>query len=160
MIKVVKGDILNAPENVVLHQVNCQGVMGSGLAKQIKDKYPIVYEEYKKYCDSFPNKLHLLGLAQFVEIGNESIKFFVNIFGQFNYGTHQKQTDYVALRQGFETVFNTVNNIYLKDYKLTIAIPYKIGCGLGGGNWNIVYGMIEEVFGNYDVTIYNNEEVI
>ena len=31
----------------------------------------------------------------------------------------------------------------------TIAMPYKIGCGLGGGNWNVVYGIIEKILGPY-----------
>ena len=42
-----------------------------------------------------------------------------------------------------------------KKETLTIGFPYKIGCGLAGGDWNIVYNIIEEEFsGNYNVKIY------
>lgn len=45
-IKHVKGDILATPtrneDTVICHQVNCCGVMGAGLAKQIRDKWPVV----------------------------------------------------------------------------------------------------------------------
>ncbi|WP_223260709.1 hypothetical protein [Bacillus sp. LNXM65] len=40
MIKTVDGNILEASEDIICHQVNCKGVMGAGLAKQIKSKYP------------------------------------------------------------------------------------------------------------------------
>ena len=39
-----------------------------------------------------------------------------------------------------------------KPLKLTnnkiIAIPYLMGCHRGGGDWNAVYKMIEEIFAN------------
>ena len=48
-IKHVKGDILTTPtrneDTVICHQVNCCGVMGAGLAKQIRDKWPVVFDE-------------------------------------------------------------------------------------------------------------------
>ena len=39
MIKIVKSNILDATEDIICHQTNCFGIMGSGLAKQIKEKY-------------------------------------------------------------------------------------------------------------------------
>ena len=44
MIKYIKGDILNVTEGIIVQQVNCFGVMGAGLAKQIRDKWPSVYD--------------------------------------------------------------------------------------------------------------------
>ncbi len=35
MVKIVKGNILNATEDIICQQVNCMGIMGAGLAKQI-----------------------------------------------------------------------------------------------------------------------------
>lgn len=32
-MKIVDGDIFNCDADAILHQVNCQGVMGSGVAK-------------------------------------------------------------------------------------------------------------------------------
>ncbi|EGL17721.1 hypothetical protein HMPREF9413_4472 [Paenibacillus sp. HGF7] len=39
----------------------------------------------------------------------------------------------------------------------SIALPYNIGCGLAGGDWDIVEQIIEEVFIDYDVTLYKFE---
>ena len=37
MITEKRGDLLNAKENIIAHQVNCKGVMGAGIAKLIKN---------------------------------------------------------------------------------------------------------------------------
>ena len=50
MIKIIQGDILKSKENIRAHQTNSVGIMGSGLAKQIKKIYPEAYEDYKKFC--------------------------------------------------------------------------------------------------------------
>ena len=43
-------DALDRKEvDVIGHVVNCQGVMGGGIAKSIKERYPSVYEEYKAF---------------------------------------------------------------------------------------------------------------
>ncbi|MET3289633.1 UNVERIFIED_CONTAM: O-acetyl-ADP-ribose deacetylase (regulator of RNase III) [Brevibacillus sp. OAP136] len=36
---IKKGDLLQASEPIIGHQVNCQGVMGSGIAKAIWVRY-------------------------------------------------------------------------------------------------------------------------
>ena len=46
MLKYQIGNLLTAPQKCIAHQVNCQGVMGSGVAKAIKNEYPKVYKEY------------------------------------------------------------------------------------------------------------------
>ena len=37
------GDILHTEADVICHQVNCKGVMGAGLAKQIRNQIPIKF---------------------------------------------------------------------------------------------------------------------
>lgn len=48
MIKIIDGDLFETDAKFIVHQVNCMGRMGSGVALQVKEKYPHVYEEYKK----------------------------------------------------------------------------------------------------------------
>lgn len=144
MIKHIKCDIFESGADVICHQVNCQGVMGSGIAKQVREKYPVVYETYKELCGQDKPK-NLLGIAQPVQANDKTI--IVNIFAQENFGYDGKcYTDYDALREGFKTVRD--NN---KDD--VIAIPYLMGCHRGGGDWNIVYKMIEEIFSDSDCDV-------
>ncbi|TCJ01149.1 macro domain-containing protein [Cytobacillus praedii] len=147
MIKIVEGDILQATESIIGHQVNCQGVMGAGLAKQIRVMYPIVFNGYKNYCNN-RHPYDLLGEVQLIQVSNE--KYIANIFAQLNYGRKKLiYTDYESLSKGMN---------YLKDlarkYDKSITLPYGIGCGLAGGDWNVVHKLIQEVFEDYEVTLY------
>jgi O-acetyl-ADP-ribose deacetylase (regulator of RNase III) len=147
MINIINHNILNAKEDIICHQVNCYGIMGAGLAKQIKSKYPEVFYEYLKFCSNHWNKDNLLG-SSFVAKAKDG-KLIANLFGQKNYGTRILQTDYNALEKAFINLKN-----YALQFDYSIAIPYKIGCGLAGGDWDIVSKMIESIFINMDVCIY------
>lgn len=147
MIKIIEGDILQATEDIVGHQVNCQGVMGAGLAKQIKSRYPNVYKEYSLYCDAFKHdRQQLLGQCYIIETGD---KYIANLFGQLRYGKSERQTNYVAL----ELALKKLKEIAYEHSK-SVALPVNLGCGLAGGSWSIVYKMIEDVFDDYNVTLY------
>ena len=154
MIKIVDGDILEAEEDIICQQVNCMGVMGSGLAKQIKKKYPKVYENYHYICEeALRKKENLLGKVIWGVLTGDD-KVIANLCGQYNYGRDKQHTYYPALDSALRHLFRAVTspNSTMKD--MTVGIPYGIGCGLGGGDWNLVYEMIEEIFQDYDVTIY------
>lgn len=144
MIKFVEGDLLEAEEDIIGHQVNCQGVMGSGVAKQIKDRFPVAYNEYKKSF-KYTMKKFLLGRCQIIITD----KYIANLFGQFDYGYGKQQTDYDALKNALMEL-----KWYAKENELTVALPFKIGSDRGGADWNIVYGIIEEVFRDYKITLY------
>jgi hypothetical protein len=142
MIKHIKCDIFESGADVICHQVNCQGVMGSGVAKQVREKYPWVYGEYKEACNSNMPAFDLLGWTQCVYI-NET-QMIANIYAQENYGYDGKcYTDYKALRDGLKNIVEWYPN-------KSVAIPYLMGCHRGGGDWNVVYKMIEEVFADFD----------
>lgn len=158
-MEIIAGNILNATEDIIIHQVNCKGVMGSGLAKQIKEKWPIVFKKYKELCDDL--SLVLLGEIQFVTIEDidkpkttEKNKIIANVFGQFNYGNKEKHTDYEALKSAFNDLRD-----YALEHNYSIAIPYKIGCGLGGGDWDIVSEIICEELTDIKYKIYSIEKI-
>lgn len=149
MIKHIKGDIFQSDADVILHQVNCMGVMGSGVAKQVREKYPWVFGEYKRICDE-AKKLpkgteSLLGVAQFVFI--DETKQIGNLFAQNHFGSDKCYSDYDALKRCL---------LYVdKKFKgKKVAIPYLMSCYRGGGNWDIVYKLIEETLTNCEVTLY------
>lgn len=151
MIKTVVGNLLDAEENVIVHQVNCQGKMASGIAKQIREKHPNVYEQYMKlFNENTPDKL--IGKTQAVSINNG--RYVINLFSQLNYGYDGKRyTSYDAIFDGLKHIKTVA-----VENNLSIAIPYKLGSDRGGADWDVVYKMIEKIFGNYDVTIYKLEE--
>lgn len=148
MVKYINGNILKSGADTICHQVNCQGVMGAGLAKQIREKYPIVFLKYKDFCNR-TDKSALLGLVQFCPVGNPLRQRRVaNLFSQKYYGRDDKcYTDYNALR----SCLQKVNTMCVNE---RVAIPYKMGCGLAGGDWNIVEQIIRETLVDCEVEIY------
>ena len=151
MIRMVNGNLLDAPEIILIHQVNCQGAMGSGVAKAIRNKYPTVFNVYKEYCEQYKvnnETASLLGTVC-LYFANDS-HIVANLFGEDRYGKDgKKYTDYEALKSGFIKIRD-----YAKENNLDLAMPYKIGCGLGGGDWGVVFTIIQEVFQEVRLTIY------
>ena len=127
--------ILDIESGVICQQVNCMGVMGAGLALQIKNKYPIVYEEYLKYADPTA-----IGKVLLVPVTNGLS--VACLFGQVRYGRNRQHTNYEALRRAFIKLNQLAKG-------KTVYVPKNIGCGLGGGQWGIVKTIIQETLDNY-----------
>mgnify|MGYP001188983797 CR=1 FL=1 len=144
MIKVVKGNLLYAPVDVIGHQVNCKGVMGAGIAKQLRNKYSELFSEYKEYLVTHPRPLgDLLMHHQY------GLPLVANLFGQDGYGRGRRYTDYHALESALGELYDLA---YLNGW--TVALPYGIGCGLAGGDWDTVYKIIESIFTEVDCYLY------
>ncbi|KTF59863.1 MULTISPECIES: macro domain-containing protein [Bacillus amyloliquefaciens group] len=153
MIVYKTGDILMATEDIICHQVNCKGVMGAGLAKQIRNKYPKCYVEYKEYVGKWGyDATVLLGGVYYYR--DKSGKVIANLFGQNGFERENQQTDYTSLRRAFHNVKGNVTGIDDQYGGKSVAIPYGIGCGLAGGNWDVVQEIIDEVFVDYGVSVY------
>jgi len=124
--------------------------MGAGLAKQIKEKYPKVYTDYKWLCES-ASPGELLGDVQVVRYGDK--KYVANIFGQLGYGRDRVHTDYQALENALQLLFKFIGeDDKLKD--LGVGFPKGMGSGLAGGDWNKVMGIISKTAGDFTVYIY------
>ena len=52
MIRIKLGDIFESEMKTLVNTINCVGVMGKGIAKIYKDRYPKMFEEYKALCDA------------------------------------------------------------------------------------------------------------
>lgn len=50
-VRFVSGNVLDADADIICHQVNCMGKMGSGIALQVRNRFGYVYEEYKALCE-------------------------------------------------------------------------------------------------------------
>lgn len=152
MIKIVNGDLLEAKENIICHACNCMGVMGSGVAKQIRKKYPQVYEEYLEKVDEYTQgedlRKELLGQVHAVVIDEN--KIVVNMFTQYKFGNDGKQ--YTNLEAMFKCLL-AVRQVAEKN-KISVAMPYKIGSYRGGAKWDEVEELIFRAFNGYEVTLY------
>ena len=156
MVQFVKGNLLESNCDYICHQVNCQGKMNSGIAKQIREKWPIVYKNYmEKYNILNGVSGALLGDIQIVGLWEDYYatdfhQSVINMFSQEHYGYDgRRYTSYDA----FWNCLNLIKRTVPKGK--TIGFPKKIGCDRGGANWPVILEMITEVLGiEYKVFIY------
>jgi O-acetyl-ADP-ribose deacetylase (regulator of RNase III) len=159
MIVYRQGDVVQAFENgevdVLIHQCNAQGVMGSGIARQIKERLRSAYEAYRSQYEENGNKLYLadvVGAVGFKRANQRKHGTVLNVVGQDKYVDRTKcNTNYAALGKGLLSCLEWIE----KDD--VIAMP-KIGAGLGGGDWRIIEALIESAFEGYTVYVYTLEE--
>lgn len=143
-------NILKAYENIICHQVNVQGIMGGGLALQIAKSYPHIAKNYSQFCKENLNSYDVLkGKIYIVNINNN--QEIANCFTQ----KPNFDTDYEAIKQVFMGLL-----IECKNQNKTIAVPYKYGCGIANGDWDIVSDIFEKLSKKYgvDIVIYKLEE--
>ena len=150
--------------------------MGSGIAKQIRDKWPEVFDSYCNFLQyNYTNGIcrysyDFLGrclLSQCNEKGTSNFQFIANFFSQDNYLPRTLcHTEYDAFRKCCKQLKLQIEEVLLVSYAykfkketLTIGFPYKIGCGLAGGDWSIVEKILEEEFKDvYNINIYKLKE--
>lgn len=152
-IKYVKGDATLPEEGgirVVTHIVNDIGRFGSGFAKAVLDKYPIVKEEYLKL---YTDEGLTLGVAQFVKI-NDTL-WFANIVGQHGVIGKKNPTPirYDAIKKGLAKVRD-----FVQVKKATVHMP-RMGSGLAGGDWKEVEKIVKDELSMHliQVTVYDLE---
>ena len=152
MVIQVERDLFESGADIILHQVNCQGVMGSGVAAQVRSRFPWVFARYRDKCiehKTMKFALHrdseLLGQNQYVYIDESNM--IGNLFAQDQFGRDGKRyTDYAALEKCLRQAD--------KDFRgKRIAVPHQIGCGRGGGDWAHVKNMLHEIFDNSSNTL-------
>jgi len=144
MIKYVTGDLFKAPERILAHGCNCMGGYGSGVAKGMAKFHKKARDQYMSKYDS--EEGWELGDVQFVTSGD---KIIANCATQDEYMPRGvRHADYQSIKKCMELVKD-----FAKANGYDIAIP-KIGAGLAGGDWNIIEGILKDVFSDYDVTVY------
>jgi O-acetyl-ADP-ribose deacetylase (regulator of RNase III) len=142
--EVKHGDLFaNVTAGHIVHGCNAQGVMGSGFAKLVRDKYPEAYKAYvARHCET---PLHL---GEVISIQVAPNLVIHNAITQEFYGTEKRQVYYPAVHETLR--------------KVTLAPPERdplhpviectdvhfplIGGGLAGGDKDILMDLFKRVF--------------
>jgi O-acetyl-ADP-ribose deacetylase (regulator of RNase III) len=140
------GDLTQTDAKYIAHCVNAQGKMNSGVAKAIREKFPRAYEIY---VQAHEEKRLVLGSVIGADCGSHII---LNIVGQEFYGRDGRlYLDYTALRKGVRLINGNVSD--------PVAFPF-IGCGLAGGDWQLVSAIIEEESTNFQPIVYTLDDEV
>lgn len=130
------GDLFTTDLEVIGHGVNTVGVMGAGVARIVRNKFPETYAVYKDDCKSG----YLLPGG--VSFWSENGKTIANIASQHLPGP---DADYTLLANAVEEAI-----IECKYWGInTMALP-QIGCGIGGLEWEKVEKILLALEKDYD----------
>lgn len=137
-LKEIEADIFSfSGPRIICHGVNMQRKMNSGIAKTIREKWPVVYMDY------FNNLNNILGGVQFVEV--EPQVYVANCYTQEYYGyDNKKYASYWAVVRSMEQVL-----LVGQQKAIPVYMPL-IGCGLGGLEWPKLRILIQEMIDQYD----------
>lgn len=145
--KYIVGDITKTELKYIAHGCNCQNKMESGVAKDLYEAFPEVKQNYHRYFDRYGY------LGEVHEAYSDSRLSILNCFTQKYYGYDgKKYVNYAAVVKCFEKLANLI------PMGEKLAIP-KIGCGLAGGDWNIVEQLINDTVGDdLEIWVYELED--
>lgn len=151
-IKEYQGNLLDEFDkrdsqiDVIAHGANCFNMMGAGIAKQIKQRYPDAYQADTDYI--FP-------VGSMDRLGNISSTMSEDIFNIYSQYRPGADADYSALRMGLRKLNARFRK---KDKIYTLGLPL-IGCGIGGLEWNKVKEIIFEEIQDMNIHIvhFTNE---
>lgn len=140
MIVYKTGDLFTSEADAFAHGCNTLGKMGAGIAKEFKARYFDMFKEYRKLCgDGSFN----VGEGYIYKTTDNKYIFNLATQGSFAGAT----TDNIS------ACFIWMKN-KLESLNVTrLAMP-RIGCGLGGLNWdNQVLPLLEDILGEEELII-------
>lgn len=141
-IEYIEGDLLNTEIRHIIHGCNSHGVMGSGVAKAIRDKYP---QAYRDYNDVYNNRG--LDLGDIIASVQDDGKIILNAITQKDFGrvVGNVYVSYWAIAEVFRKI---------EQWDVgTVAMP-KIGAGLANGDWNVIEAIIENTLVKTKPVVY------
>ncbi len=142
-MRTIVGDILKVRRGIILHQVNCIGATG-GLAGALRRQWPSAFFGYSSLCESRRhNPESLLGVSLLSD-PVEAVQI-LHVFGQTYPGPN---TCMAAVRNALSFSDTLADR--------PICAPFKMGCGLGGGDWGEYSRILEELVP--DITIIQKQE--
>ncbi len=154
-VTYVKGDLLSfAQWNCAAHCVNDEGVIGSGVAKALRDRWPAVYDVYRKAYDDGELRLGTFTVAD-VEAGRK----VVNLCAQHSYrkdpADKSRFVDYEALYSGLETLRDALENGVREGRgPYSLGVPYLMASDRAGGAWVVVETMLQYLFAGSQIPLY------
>ena len=137
--------LIDGEIDVLLHVCNNKGVMGSGIALEIKNRVPNAWYEYK----GDP----VLGEVTIGIYGDRFNGGVYNMVAQAGYGKGIRHLNYGALADCLHQA--AIEASY--SGSPTIGLPYKMGADRAGGEWEIVLELVEYFLKDFNVVIYKLE---
>ena len=141
MLKHAKGNLIDLAEqgefDVIVHGCNCLNTMGSGIAAEIRKRYPQAYEADTLATKQWKNPVAKLGnFSTYATIGKSKPFIIVNAYTQVNF--MPRGVDHFE----YESFY-----LILKKLEALGGVRFgfpRIGQGLAGGDKDRIIAMLED----------------
>jgi len=133
--KFVKGDLFAYPGlTAIAHGCNCAGRMARGIAVEFKNRFPIMYKEYRKLCDD-----RQLNIGD-VFTWQASSKTSIVVFNLMTQKTWMTTAELPAVEKALRGAICQAKSMGIEK----IGLP-RIGAGLGKLPWDDVKKILVQV---------------
>ena len=139
MLRFTHGNLLEARVDAIVNTVNTVGVMGKGLALQVKAAFPAVDAAYRDACERGEVRI---GHMHVVPMPTLQPRFVIN-FPTKEHWRNPSRLEYVT--SGLKDLVRVVAELGIRS----IAVP-PLGCGSGGLDWDTVKGEITSALGTLE----------
>ena len=140
MITYTSGNIFDADVEALVNPVNCVGVMGAGLAKQFKERFPENYQQYRWDCTNNRVSVGKMHVFEVKPLSTNKHRYIINFPTKI---VPQERSQFSYIRDGINDLVNVLYRYEIQS----VAIP-KLGCGLGGLEWKTVRPVIDDMLHN------------
>jgi O-acetyl-ADP-ribose deacetylase (regulator of RNase III) len=136
MLNHTKGNLLDLAEaglfDIVVQGCNCFNTMGGGIAREIRERYPIVASVD---METVRGDYRKLGNWTECDAGETNRFTIINAYTQYNMSTGEDVFEYAAFMLIIQKIIHQFGD-------KRIGLPY-IGMGLAGGDKELILSQIE-----------------
>lgn len=136
MFELTRGNLLEADVEAVVNTVNTEGIMGKGIALQVRKAYPENYEAYRKACGAGEVRPGSMFIFDRQTLTNP--RYIINFPTKRHWRSKSRLGD---IESGLVALVADVRRLGIRS----IAVP-PLGCGLGGLPWPQVQRRMHEAF--------------
>lgn len=151
MLTVVTGNILSSQEQYIAHQCNCVTTYAKGLADIIFKKWDYADCYSIRWENDKPGTIEVRG------DGKES-RYIINMFAQYNPGKPPGEKDPLDGIQARKGYFIECMKRVAELKPSSVSMPWQIGCGLAGGDWDFYKKVIDKFSGSLNIVLYKLPE--
>lgn len=144
--RITSGDIFSSGAHTLVNAVNCQGVMGAGIAKAFRARFPLMHADYQRRC-----------AAGLVRLGEPYIWREEGPLpeGERPWVCNFPTKDHWRERSRLAPIEEGLRYLaahYREWGVLSLAVP-ALGCGLGGLPWATAQAVLIEHLRELDIPV-------
>ena len=146
MITYLRTSLFESPAQTLVNTVNTVGVMGKGIAKEFKDRYPNMFKSYKTLCAKGEIDIGRL------QLWRDENQWIINFPTKT---TWKKPSKIEYIEQGLDVFVSSYKEMGISS----VAFP-PLGCGNGNLEWAEVKKIMERYLNNIDLSVYIHDRQV